>query len=389
MNVVYYTSTYFLDISVEVINVLKKHVNLHVFIEITPSSKNTTIADVETLPAGKKLVPPAELLSPESLSRLEPYLQGTASAYFVVHEHSSGLSLSTLQASVAVWQYARRFKPDIIHFEGFTLRTMGMLPFLFGYKKVFFTIHDPVPHSGEQSWKISVPYFSMFNIPVNKCFIFYSQFARQQFINHYPKVKSPKILIGLRPYSYYKSLAQPEGVQNKHILFFGRISPYKGADILLKAMPLVLQQFPQEQLIIAGKTVSGYILSDDMPDACKSHITILNRYIPNDELMKLITEAKFVVCPYLDATQSGVLMTAFALNTPVIASRVGSFPEFVQDNYNGLLVEPGNVEALADSINHALQNNLYQVWRHNIASSQAENSWEHSIAALLQQYGLN
>jgi glycosyltransferase involved in cell wall biosynthesis len=138
-------------------------------------------------------------------------------------------------------------------------------------------------------------------------------------------------------------------------------------DILLKSMPKVFKQFPHQLLIIAGKTNADYILDDNILQKYERNTLMLNRYIPNEELYTLISNAKFIICPYLDATQSGVLMTSFALGVPVIASDVGSFPEFVIDGFNGFLVAPGNVEDLSEKIIMALKDNHYEVLAGNLS----------------------
>jgi glycosyltransferase involved in cell wall biosynthesis len=386
MTVVYYTSTYFLDISLDIINVLKQQVDLHVFIEITSSSKNMTVVNIDAFLPGKLLATPAEILNPKDLEKLTPYFAGTASTHFVIHEHKTGLSLSTLKASLAVWKYIKPFKPQIIHFEGYTLRTVGMLPYLFSVKKVFMALHDPVPHSGEANWKISLSYFLFFNLPFKKSFIFYSDFARNLFIQHYKHITAPKLLIKLCAYSYYKRLASADIELDGHILFFGRVSPYKGIDVLLTAMPAVFEEFPDQQLVIAGKSTNGYELNNNIPEKYKSKVQIINRYIPEEELLTLISQAKLVVCPYLDATQSGVLMTAFALNTPVIASEVGSFPEFITNGFNGLLVAPANPGELAAAIARVLRNNFYQELKNNVIINNSRHTWQQSMAEVLTEY---
>jgi glycosyltransferase involved in cell wall biosynthesis len=386
MTVVYYTSTFFLDLSLDIINVLKQQVDLHVFIEVTSSSKNATVADINAFPPGKLLATPAEVLSAESLGALAPYFEGTVSTQFVIHQHQSGFSLSTLQASLAVWKFIKPFKPAVIHFEGYTLRTIGMLPFLFSVKKVFLAIHDPVPHTGEGSWKISLPNFLFFKLPFKKYFIFYSKFACNLFIINYKKVTGEKLLIKMRPYGYFKEQIDVEPLAPKHILFFGRISPYKGVDDLLKAMPAVFEQFPDEKLVIAGKSANGYVLNEELPQKYKKNVEVINRYIANNELISLISRAKFVVCPYLDATQSGVLMTAFALNAPVIATNVGSFPEFIDDNFNGLLISPASPAMLSEKIALALKDNLYEKLKANVQASNTSSSWKESLETVLSAY---
>lgn len=386
MTVVYYMQVAFLDVSIELVNVLKKHVDLHVLIELTPHGKNMTILEIDHFPEGKTMVKPEDILTKQSYENLRSYFNGTASVHFVIHPHRTGFSYSTLQVSFNVWKFIRQFRPDIIHFETFSLRAIGMLLFLKAFKNVCITIHDPVPHSGEDSWKISLPRTFFFNMPVKKKFLFYSQFARKQFEDHYKKHKQQKMVLRMSPYGYLKKVVKNEEAEKKHILFFGRLSPYKGIDDLLQAMPEVFKEFPDEKLIIAGKRYPGFDIDENAINAYKNNITLMDKHIPNDELATLIQKAKFIVCPYKDATQSGVLMTAFGLNTPVIATSVGSFPEFITDNVNGLMVPPNDPAKLAEGIRFALRNDHYKVLAQNIKHLHVEDMWSRNTEILLHAY---
>jgi glycosyltransferase involved in cell wall biosynthesis len=116
---------------------------------------------------------------------------------------------------------------------------------------------------------------------------------------------------------------------------------------------------------------------------------VRNRYITNEELVDLISQAKFIVCPYKDATQSGVLMTAFALRTPVIASAIGAFPEYIDDNKTGMLVPVNDAEKLAEKMLAALEDNFYEVMEAAIVENERNHSW--SLAnktTLLQAYNI-
>jgi glycosyltransferase involved in cell wall biosynthesis len=378
----------FLDVSIELINVLKKHVQLHVLIELTPHGKNMTILEIDRFPEGKTLVKPEEILTKESNENLKPYFDGAASVHFVIHPHKTGFSYSTLQVSFNVWKFIRQFKPDIIHFETFSLRAIGMLLFLKAFKNVCITIHDPVPHSGEDSWKVSLPRTFFFNMPVKKNYLFYSHFAKKQFEEHYKKRNQQKMVLKMSPYGYLQKLvtAEDEQSKKKHILFFGRLSVYKGIDDLLQAMPEVFSEFPNEKLIIAGKRVPGFDIDEGIFNTYKNNITLIEKHIPNDELAMLIQQAKFIVCPYKDATQSGVLMTAFGLKTPVIATHVGSFPEFIKHNVNGLLVPPSDPVKLAQGIRFALRNDHYKQLAQNIDNEQVEDLWNRNTEILLHAY---
>ena len=111
--------------------------------------------------------------------------------------------------------------------------------------------------------------------------------------------------------------------KENYVLFFGRISPYKGVEYLFRAMERVHKVHPNVKVIVAG---SGEMYFDASEYEKYEYVKIVNRFIELDELADLIRGALFTVCPYTDATQSGVVYSSFALNTPVIATNVGGLP---------------------------------------------------------------
>jgi glycosyltransferase involved in cell wall biosynthesis len=386
MIVLYYTSPAFLDIAIEVINILKRSVDLHVLIEITPGSKVSNILEVDNLPNTQSIISISELIKKEKYKYLEPYFEGCASANFIVHTHESGASFSTINISYKVWKYIKGIRPDIIHLETMSLRSLGLVPFLFSSKKIFITIHDVIPHSSKRDWKISLPRLLYLNIPYSKSYFFYSKFSKIQFEERYKKAKYRKYLLKMYPYSYYRGYIKKEISYKKHILLFGSLSPYKGIDVLLRAMPSVFEKFPDEYLVIAGRSNDDNILNGKILEKFKTQITVLNRYIPNEELVTLVQESKFVVCPYLDATQSGVLMTSYALNTPVIATSIGAFPEYIEQNVTGMLVPVNDPAKLAEAIKLALQNNFYETMEESILNKNKKNMWTNNVDIILNAY---
>jgi glycosyltransferase involved in cell wall biosynthesis len=282
---------------------------------------------------------------------------------------------TSFNTSAKVFQYIRKIQPDIIHLEALQIRSVGLLPSILLVKKLLVAVHDPLPHSGETSWKINLTRFSFFRYPISKGYLLYSRFARQQFDTYYPQLKSSRYELRLNSYSYYRNYLNGQDKERKHILFFGRLSPYKGIDVLLKAFPDVLNQFPNENLVIAGKSFDGYEPDAEVIQKNKENITVLNRYITNKELVTLVSQAKFIVCPYKDATQSGVLMTAYALDTPVIATDVGAFPEYIQDNVTGMLVPVNDPVRLAEKMVAALENDFYKEMEMNLSRKDKTNSW--------------
>jgi glycosyltransferase involved in cell wall biosynthesis len=63
----------------------------------------------------------------------------------------------------------------------------------------------------------------------------------------------------------------------------------------------------------------------------QEHVTLVDRYIRNEELPACFCASDLVVLPYTSVTGNGVLQLAFAFGRPVVASAVGSFPRIIED----------------------------------------------------------
>ncbi len=260
--------------------------------------------------------------------------------------------------------------------------TIGLFSYLKS-KKVVIALHDPVPHSGEYNWREDVPNFVFYRLA--QSFIFYSKFAVAQFREHYAQFKVPLHDIKLQPYTFIKQYIGNQKNDGDYILFFGRLSYYKGIDILLEAIPKVLERFPHQKFKIAGKPVFGYEVDQAVVNKYPHNIEVDSRYLSTEELVGCIGGSKFIVCPYRDATQSGVLMTAFAAGKTVLASNVGSFPEYIKDGYNGLLCEP-NADSLAANIIAALEGSTYLSFQEKVIDHYSEEVGEYNSNAILQAY---
>jgi glycosyltransferase involved in cell wall biosynthesis len=217
-----------------------------------------------------------------------------------------------------------------------------------------------------------------------KGYFFYSEFARNQFRVNYSKNLVPLFVIKFQPYSYVSQFQKNKNQEGTYILFFGRFSLYKGIDLLLAAIPEVLQKFPNQQFVIAGKS-EGYKLDENIIEKHKNNISVVSKYLSVEELVQCIADTKFIVCPYRDATQSGVLMTAHALGKMVIATNTGAFPEYINENVNGLLSAP-QPKALATKIIQALNNDQYKKITHNIKSSYSDEIGTYNRKQIMTAY---
>ncbi len=125
----------------------------------------------------------------------------------------------------------------------------------------------------------------------------------------------------------------------------------------MEAASKVCEQLEDVTINIVGKPIPGYSLPSLSVLPNGGRINLVKQYVSPGDLVQFFNKAVCVICPYIDATQSGVVLTAYAFDRPVIASRVGGLPEYVLDGHTGLLIEPNDSQALADAILLMLQNN--------------------------------
>lgn len=381
MVVVYYTTPYFLDAALETIQSIKFQVILHVVIEVAPESKQSNIINIPSLDTFNQLEDADKILEESEWKKLKPYFEGVCSVSFLIHKNKRGFSLASIKTAMVLGQYCKKIKANIIHFDSISARSIGLYPFI-RFKKIFITIHDPIPHTGEKNWKLNIPrkiYFSW-----AKGFFFYSNYSLQLFQKNYPKIKAPLIQLQLQPYTIAAQV-NLKIKERKGILFFGRLSAYKGLDLFIEAAKKIIKQHPKEQFIIAGSPSFNFSINHDQIKGYEQNFIIKEKYFTIEELSVEIAQSKLVVCPYRDATQSGVLMTAFANKRMVIATKVGAFPEYIEENKNGLLCLP-EVDDLANKMNIAIANNYYEVIEQNIHSTYSEVVGNNNQQTILYAY---
>ncbi len=378
--VAFYTSVHFLDAALETIRVLRDVVDLHVYIEITPNAKRTTIITVDDLTHCRLLETPEQVLGQTAWSRMESYFKHVKQVQFVVYQSARSFSPSSIRDAMLVGKHLRQQAFDVIHFDNISMRNLGLYPYL-KKARVVVTIHDPVAHSGEKDRKTA--FLNQLFIKRANAFVFCSAFATTAFKQLMPNNKKPVFTISLQPYRYIQQFIKPS--PQAHILFFGRLSPYKGIDLLLEAFSIVLRQFPHLRLVIAGKSNPGYTINKSLIDPLSDHLEWIDRYVSTEELVSLMQGAQCIVCPYRDATQSGVLMTAFAAGRTVIATNVGAFPESIRHEIDGLVIEP-TVQGLADALIQMIANDQYLVYQQQVSQESTADAQDRIMQTLLRAY---
>lgn len=179
-------------------------------------------------------------------------------------------------------------------------------------------------------------------------------------INNQEKLKTKVIPFGL--FETYRLINENIDISEKItsinckiFLFYGLIKPYKGLDILLKATEILDENNFNYHLIIAGNGEDNLLLTAKN----RNNITIINRYLKNDEIVSLNKHSSCIVCPYKSVSQSGIVMTTFLFEKPIIATNIGEFSNVIRNNYNGILIEPNSVKSLAEAMMKIITDDEY------------------------------
>jgi len=202
---------------------------------------------------------------------------------------------------------------------------------------------------------------------------------------------------------------------NKNVfLFFGFIRKYKGLHNVIKAFELVSKQRDDVSLLIVGEsfwntldnkkiitkiknTVFGLAKSvflkkqDDERDynplalvdelKLNDKVYIDNEFVPNEEVAKYFQVSDSIMLFYSYATPSGVESIGYNFKMPMLATKVGHFPETVKDGFNGYLAEPEDVESMSKAMIKSIDE---PIDRNNVAETSAKMSWQNYANEILR-----
>lgn len=143
------------------------------------------------------------------------------------------------------------------------------------------------------------------------------------------------------------------------MLTFGLLSPNKGVEHAISALPALVREHPEVLYVVAGATHPNLVrqegesyrqflmnLAEEL--GVRGNLAFIDRFIPEKELVSLIAAADIYLTPYLSEAQitSGTLAFAFGLGKPVISTPYWYAEELLADGA-GVLVPFGDSEAIA------------------------------------------
>lgn len=347
MKVLYISSPSFLDLDLSFVKSMSSKVEMYFLLDLYPCLMNATALELDSL-FDEIGVYRAD--SYDGLKKYSDFLDFDKT-YAINRISDKWYSLSNFKLQLILWKFINEIKPDVIHFNNHVYSNHFYL-FLYGLNRILINVHDPFPHSDVELSLKNRLQINLNNKLVKNHLIF-NKVLKDDYIKHYNLGGSNVYDSFLGVYDYLNVECEAYGFKHD-ILFFGRITKYKGIDDLMAAFSVLLESVPDARLTIAGAGDLWFDCADyAVPE---SQLNIVNRFIATEELSAMLRQAKIVVCPYKDATQSGVVMSAYALNKPVVATRVGGLVEMIDDGVTGLLVEPNKPDDLAEAMKKLLEN---------------------------------
>ncbi|NOZ61626.1 MAG: glycosyltransferase [Calditrichaeota bacterium] len=201
----------------------------------------------------------------------------------------------------------------------------------------------------------------------------------------------------------------------KHVfLFFGFIRKYKGLHDAIRAFAKVVQKRDDASLLIVGQSfwnkqnTTGRIakikkfafnvvrslflkkmdveqdyrpleLIDEL--GISDYVTVVNDFVPNEDVHKYFQVSDCIVLYYLKATASGPEHIAYNFNVPALATKVGHFPETIRHGYNGYLADPNDVDSMAQQMINFIEKPIPP---EHVTEICKELSWENYAGKILK-----
>lgn len=241
------------------------------------------------------------------------------------------------RALVALRRALHRFKPAVVHAH-FTAdpRALALLP----RAPTVLTIHDPSPHPGQPQARTVLTRW------LHRAAHDGWRRRADVIVVHSERLRDA-VTLG----RHQRCVVVPHGLDLHReplvpptaptVGFFGRLEPYKGLEVLARAMPDVWEARPDVELRIAGGGAAAVPLAD-------RRLHLQRAYLPEAEIEAFFASLSLAVLPYTEASQTGAGSQAVGFGIPVIASRVGALPDLALDE--SYLVDPGDPPALSAAI---------------------------------------
>ncbi len=266
------------------------------------------------------------------------WLEGTGASLHLLPGRVS--DRSALGAVRDVRRAIAAFGPDVVHVQERVTNDPRLLAAAHVRPRRYaLTVHDPIRHPGDEPrGRLFAATDTVLVRGAGALFVHADELRSELIATERPRAPITVVPHGADPPEVAPLPDEPT------MLFFGRLSYYKGLDVLLDALPAIWERVPGARLVIAGDgdRPEHPLLADPRVDARFGHV-------PEAAVAGLFAEATCAVLPYRQASQSGVGSRAKSYGRATVVTRLGGLPELVSDG-SGVVVEPEDPAALAGAL---------------------------------------
>ena len=302
-------------------------------------------------------------------------------------------SLNPITWLTAFWRI-RRYQPNVIILQWWTTFwaatwfVLGALNRLFLQRPLIYICHNVLPHEVRPWDRLLAK--AVLRWGTN--FIVQSAEEQRELFSLLPQAQA--VIVPLPVFDMFadERIAQDEARRRLGLppdvpvlLFFGIVREYKGLKDLLAALPEVRARLGRAILLVAGEFWEDKHTYLEMLDRLRigDSVIIEDRYIPNEEVPLYFSAADVLVAPYRSATGSAVVQMALGCGCPVIATRVGNLAKVIQGDSAGLLAEPADSRALAETIIRYFRDDVGSLGRASDSAVGNRSPWD-QLAALIE-----
>jgi len=297
------------------------------------------------------------------------FYRGLQSRLFKRLPRGMQLGLKGLSHAESMARLVRNFArtpPDVIHFQWAPLAIVDsqFIPRLKKIAPTVFTVHDSNPFNNNPSSRIQ----RIGALKILHHFdhlIVHTAVARDRLLaTDLPAEKISIIAHGLLTDHIQPPTDKPAGDHRRaQILLFGKIKPYKGVDVLLRAIGLLPASVRESCLVkIVGRPEMPmaplFAMVKDLQ--LENQVEFDLGFIAEHEIPSLVARADVLVFPYREIDASGVLMLAIAAGRPIVASNIGIFSEWLSDQATGTLIPPDDPAELSNSLARLISDAAYR-----------------------------
>jgi glycosyltransferase involved in cell wall biosynthesis len=233
------------------------------------------------------------------------------------------------------------------------IHTYLLIKFLniFYNKKIIFEMHEvlDVLESKILPLKIYSKIMSKLLFTKKETYVTHANSDKIQVIKNYNINPDRVFVVPLGSFDHHKKDIKNKKHSGINILFFGLLRPYKGVEYLIKAFNRIKNE--KYNLIIAGEIWEGYKIKEIIEKSPKlKKITLIDKYVSDEEVNELFNKSDVLVLPYLRASQSGAAHIALSFGIPLIVSKVGGLKESMKEYNGSTFVKPKDVDGIKNAI---------------------------------------